>query len=439
MRSLQQLIMSALADEIEITGIADQLCRRVEEIAPDVVSSLLHIDDRGLIHPLGGPSLPPAYSLALDGVAIGPDVGSCGSAAFYGAPVLAIDIDTDPRWQPYKTMPLAVGLHACWSTPIKAKDGRVIGTFAFYFRESRPPSRWHQRIVDACVHLGALAIERKEARTQIARLAYYDTLTGLPNRARLQDLIREAIESCAEGQHVALAFLDVDNFKDINDSFGHAAGDELFVQFANRLGAQIHPALRARAPGRRRVRDRAAEPQRREAALVAARITDAMAEPLEIGTRQVPMAASIGISLYPDSASDMDALKQQADAAMYTAKRAGRSTYRFFSTDISKLTEQRLVYGTALRNAVTNGALKLQYQPQIRTSRRRDPWRGGAGTLARPRSRPCFACDIHPIGRGLRTDRADRALVTSGSGPADGGMAQRWVGYSLRVGQSVAH
>ena len=80
--SLQQLIMTALADEIPITEIADRLCRRVEQIAPDVVSSLLHIDAEGLVHPLGGPSLPDDYSRALDGVAIGPDVGSCGSAAY---------------------------------------------------------------------------------------------------------------------------------------------------------------------------------------------------------------------------------------------------------------------------------------------------------------------------------------------------------------------
>ena len=198
--SLQQLIMTALADEIPITEIADQLCRRVEEIAPDVVSSLLHIDAEGLVHPLGGPSLPDDYSRALDGIAIGPDVGSCGSAAYHGKPVLAMDIDSDPRWQPYKTRPLEVGLRACWSSPIKAKDGRVIGTFAFYFRECRAPSRWHERIVEACVHLGALAIERKEARAQIAQLAYYDTLTGLPNRARLRHLISEAIASVSRRQ-----------------------------------------------------------------------------------------------------------------------------------------------------------------------------------------------------------------------------------------------
>ncbi len=368
LRSLQQLIMHALADEIPLTDIADRLCRRVEEIAPDVVSSLLHIDDAGLIHPLGGPSLPDDYSRALDGVPIGPDVGSCGSAAYYGEAVLAQDLDTDPRWQPFKTRPLEVGLRACWSTPVKGKDGRVIGTFAFYFRECRAPSRWHQRIVDACVHLGALAIERKEARAQIARLAYYDMLTGLPNRARLRDLIAEAIEACPAGGHVALAFLDVDNFKDVNDTLGHSAGDELLVEFAQRLRTQIQPGdMLGRLGGDEFVivlpnRDAS------EATTVAARITEALRMPLRIGIKQVPMSASMGISIYPDNADDIETLIQQADAAMYKAKRAGRSTYRFFSADMDRLAEQRLAHSAALRTAIANDALKLHYQPQIRTS-----------------------------------------------------------------------
>jgi GGDEF domain-containing protein len=86
-----------------------------------------------------------------------------------------------------------------------------------------------------------LAIERKEARAQIARLAYYDVLTGLPNRTHLRDLISEAIAACPDGKHVALAFLDVDNFKDVNDTLGHSAGDELLVSFAQRLRAEIEP------------------------------------------------------------------------------------------------------------------------------------------------------------------------------------------------------
>ncbi|KPF95675.1 diguanylate cyclase, partial [Rhodopseudomonas sp. AAP120] len=368
LRSLQQLTLAALADEVEIAEIADRLCRQVETIAPDVVSSLLHIDSAGLIHPLGGPSLPADYSQALDGVAIGPEVGSCGSSAYYGTPVLAIDIDTDPRWQPFKARPLAIGLRACWSSPIKSKDGRVIGTFAFYFRESRAPSRWHQRIIEACVDLGALAIERKESSAQIARLAYHDMLTGLPNRARLRDLIAEATEACAADQHVALAFLDVDNFKDVNDTLGHSAGDEFLVEFATRLRDQVQPGdMLGRLGGDEFVvvmpnRDAAA------AGRIAERLSEALTMPLRIGTRQVPMSASIGISLYPDNATDLDTLIRQADTAMYQAKRAGRSTYRFFSAEMNGLAEERMAYTAALRRAVAQDGLELRYQPQISTA-----------------------------------------------------------------------
>ncbi|CCD86454.1 putative diguanylate cyclase (GGDEF)/phosphodiesterase (EAL) with PAS and GAF domains [Bradyrhizobium sp. ORS 285] len=367
LRSLQQLIMSSLASDLSITTIADQLCRRVEELAPDVVCSILHVDSEGKIHPLGGPSLPTAYSESLDGVAIGPDVGSCGTAAYLGEPVLARDIDTDSRWQPYKSGPLGAGLHACWSTPIKGKDGRVIGTFAFYFRECRGPSPWHEQIVQACVQLGALAIERQEVRSTISQVAYHDMLTGLPNRARIPSMIAEAIKACPEGSHLAVAFLDADNFKDVNDTLGHAAGDEFLVGFANRLRAQIRPGdMLGRLGGDEFVivlQNRDAL----ECSLAAARITAALAMPLTIGKRQVPMSASMGLSLYPDNATDIETLIKQADGAMYKAKRAGRATYRFFSADIDKLAEERLMHSTALREAIASEALTLHYQPQICT------------------------------------------------------------------------
>ncbi|MEH2613350.1 EAL domain-containing protein [Bradyrhizobium sp. AZCC 1693] len=367
LRSLQQLIMGALADELPLTEIADQLCRRVEAIAPDVVASVLHVDSDGLVHPLGGPSLPDDYSRALEGVAVGPDIGSCGSAAYYGKPVLASDIDNDPRWQPFKAMPLAAGLKACWSTPIKAKDGRVIGTFAFYFRERRAPSRWHQRIVDACVHLGALAIERKEARAQIARLAYHDMLTGLPNRAQLRELINQAIDDCAPGKQLALVFLDLDHFKDVNDTLGHSAGDALLIEFAKRLRTRIQPSdLLGRLSGDEFVIVLPnCDPAR--ASLVASHITETLTSPLWIDNRQVPISASMGISIYPDNATDIDTLIQQADAAMYKAKQAGRSTHRFFSADMNRLAEKRLVLSAALRQAIANDKLRLVYQPQTRT------------------------------------------------------------------------
>ncbi|MDU3047221.1 putative bifunctional diguanylate cyclase/phosphodiesterase, partial [Bradyrhizobium sp.] len=104
-----------------------------------------------------------------------------------------------------------------------------------------------------------------------------------------------------------------------------------------------------------------------EASLAAARITAALAMPLTIGKRQVPMSASMGLSLYPDNATDIETLIKQADGAMYKAKRAGRATYRFFSADIDKLAEERLMHSTALREAIASEALTLNYQPQICT------------------------------------------------------------------------
>jgi diguanylate cyclase (GGDEF)-like protein/PAS domain S-box-containing protein len=368
LRSLQQLTTAGLAEERPLEDVADQLCRRVEELAPGIVCSILHVDKDGLLHPLGGPSLAADYCAALDGLAIGPEIGCCGTAAYLGEPVLALDIETDPRWEQFKTRPLEMGLRACWSTPIKARDGRAIGTFAFYFRESRGPSRWHQQIVDACTVLSALAIERHEARAAMARIAFHDMLTGLPNRARIPGLIAEAIGACAEGSHVAVAFLDADNFKDVNDTLGHAAGDEFLVAFARRLRGQIKPGdMLGRLGGDEFVivlpnRDAV------EASLMAAQITAALATPLTIGKRQVVMSASMGLSLYPDNATDIDTLIKQADAAMYKAKHAGRATYRFFSADMNKIAEQRLMTSTALRQAIAEEALTLHYQPQIRSS-----------------------------------------------------------------------
>lgn len=365
---LQQVTLSALADDIPITDVIHRMCCFVEKIAPDVVSSILHVDAQGLLHPLGGPSLPDDYSRALDGVSIGPLVGSCGSAAYFGEPVLALDIESDPRWRPFKKRPLELGLRACWSSPIKAKDGRVIGTFAFYFRASRPPSRWHQRIVDSCVHLGALAIERMESHAQIAKLAYFDMLTGLPNRARLRDLIAEATAACPPGRTLGLAFLDVDNFKDVNDTLGHAAGDEFLVEFARRLREQVQPGdVLGRLGGDEFL---IVLPNREQAEVerVIARINEALTLPFSLCSSQISMSASIGVSLYPDNATDIDALINQADTAMYRAKCAGRSTYRLFHADMNGAAEQRMSYAAALRTAVANGGLRLHYQPQIRTA-----------------------------------------------------------------------
>jgi c-di-GMP-specific phosphodiesterase len=363
---LQQTVLEAVAKDQTLPEIAALICRQVEAIAPGVVCSVLRVDLDGIIHPLACPSLPEHYSQALEGLPIGPSTGSCGTAAWRAEPVVVEDIATDPLWAPYKDLALPLGLVACWSTPIKLKDGRVAGTFAFYFREKRAPSAWHERLVESCVHLCALAIERHEEKAHIAQLAYFDTLTGLPNRTRLGGEIDECIARAAnENRPMAVLFLDVDNFKDVNDTLGHSAGDALLVEIARRLQKQLRTGDVVSRLGGDEFVVILNDCEAANASAVADRILAALAQPIEIDAMALPVSASIGISLFPEDGRDREALLKHADTAMYEAKSAGRGTHRFFSPEMNRIAQERLLMGAALSESLALGLLELHYQPQI--------------------------------------------------------------------------
>jgi PAS domain S-box-containing protein len=154
--------------------ILDSLCRLVEEQSSGSLSSILLFDPNGnrLCHG-AAPSLPRSYTEAIDGALIGPSAGSCGTAAYRKEPVIVSDIATDPLWADYRDLALAHGLKACWSTPILSSDGRVLGTFAIYARDSGGPTEQQQNIVEQITHLASIAIERKQAEDAVRRSEAY--------------------------------------------------------------------------------------------------------------------------------------------------------------------------------------------------------------------------------------------------------------------------
>ena len=158
--TLRNAILEMIAKGADLKATIDQLCRSIESIAPGVVCSVLQLDPEGFLHPLAAPSLPDAYSAALDGLEIGPAVGSCGTAAFLGEPVIVTDIATDPKWVLFRDAALPLGLKACWSTPIRGERGNVIATFALYFHEARGPNATEREAVEASTYLCSIAIER---------------------------------------------------------------------------------------------------------------------------------------------------------------------------------------------------------------------------------------------------------------------------------------
>jgi NO-binding membrane sensor protein with MHYT domain/signal transduction histidine kinase len=154
------------------TTILDALCRLVEALANGPLSSILLLDpNAGCLRHGAAPSLPAPYTEAINGIVVGPSVGSCGTAAYRGEPVVVSDIATDPLWTDFRALALEHGLRACWSTPILSSEGKVLGTFAIYYREPRTPTPYEQNVIEQMTHLASIAVERDQvegARRELA-------------------------------------------------------------------------------------------------------------------------------------------------------------------------------------------------------------------------------------------------------------------------------
>jgi diguanylate cyclase (GGDEF)-like protein len=203
---------------------------------------------------------------------------------------------------------------------------------------------------------------------QIVRLATLDTLTGLPNRATLTERIDSAIERARRRNSMfAILFMDLDGFKTINDSLGHAAGDQVLAAFAQRLQVCVRATdTVARLGGDEFVVLCENLVSRHDAGLIAEGVIDRMREGVWNDNEPLQVMPSIGIALYPHDGDTVDTLLKHADAAMYEAKRAGRSTYRFFEASMNEAATRTLQIQHALHEAFSAGHFSLHFQPKFR-------------------------------------------------------------------------
>ncbi|WP_168163374.1 EAL domain-containing protein [Curvibacter sp. PAE-UM] len=214
---------------------------------------------------------------------------------------------------------------------------------------------------------GSDITQRKQAEQRVEFLAYHDPLTGLPNRLLLEDRLQQAITQADRNRSgLALVFLDLDNFKKINDSLGHATGDALLKEVATRLKHCVRDSDTISRQGGDEFVLILREQHGTESCLpVLAKIMELLQEPFFSDGNELSTSASIGVALYPQDGSDFDILRKKADMAMYRAKEAGRNTYRFFDEAMDEEAVEHLLMRSGLRRALERGEFVLHYQPQI--------------------------------------------------------------------------
>jgi diguanylate cyclase (GGDEF)-like protein len=363
----ERRVLEAIATGSPLPEVLDLLCRLVEEQSGWTLCSVHLLEqDSGHLELAAAPGLPSELRNAMARVPVGPRAGSCGAAAWSKQQVIVSDLAADPLWHELRNTTRSNGLRACWSLPIPGALNTVLGAFTVFIRESRDPSASETALTARITNIAKIAIERHESEQRIRQLAHYDGLTGLPNRAQFNQVLDHALSRAQRAATaVALLFIDVDRFKNINDTLGHDAGDRLLREVASRVRQCLRSSdVVARFGGDEFIVMLEDVPDSEHAAGVAAKVLEAIAQPLALGEQELRVTASIGISTYPADGTDLHALQKHADIAMYRAKEQGRNSWRYYSPQADTHSLERLTLETQLRRALERDELVLHYQPK---------------------------------------------------------------------------
>ncbi|MCL1860735.1 MAG: EAL domain-containing protein [Proteobacteria bacterium] len=365
-KALRYHVLQIMAQTESLQEVLNLLCQEVSRIAPEISVTIAQIGNDSRLRTLAAPGFPTEYISQTDGIDPSPQSSSLGLAAFHGEPVLVRDIKNDPGWTVGKRETLELGYKACWAIPIKAHDNRVDGVLAFYYRVCRRPNKLHAQLAEVAASLCAQAMEQAQSRARIHRLAFFDSLTSLPNRSLLYIQANQAIaQAIRDNTQLAVLFLDVDHFKQVNDSLGHPAGDALLRIVAERLREAIREVdILCRYSGDEFVIV-LTQCDSVHATELAGRLLAVLSESCQIGEIPLSPAASIGISLFPENGNNIDTLIHAADMAMYQAKQKGRGCFSFFSGQLNLIAKERFTLESSLRVALETNQLRLYYQPQV--------------------------------------------------------------------------
>lgn len=364
-RDCRTLLEQVVRNE-PLERIAYQIVRLLERQLPGS-SCLLLVEQDGYLIPASGSFGSKSCALLPRSLRIAPDGCFCGQAAFRNQVAVAEDVFTHPLWQDQFDFCRAAGIRSCWTMPISTGDGQVAGAVVITRPDIHTPPYAEIEMVQTACRLASVALEHRMMCDNLERQALQDLLTRLPNRAYFESQLARSIEQAeAAGERVALLWIDLDRFKEINDTLGHSAGDDLICEVAERLKPLVQGrSVLARTGGDEFaiiLRDISG---REEALEMSKKLLAALEAPFQLKGCEIFVSASIGISLYPDHSRTSAELQQTADAAMYRVKAQNGNAGSLYESEIGDRIRERVEIGNHLRRAIERNELELHFQPQI--------------------------------------------------------------------------
>jgi diguanylate cyclase (GGDEF)-like protein/PAS domain S-box-containing protein len=316
---------------------------------------------------LAAPNWRPIVRSLLDGVPVGLGHGTAAYVTSEANPCVVEQIQDDPRWANMDRAMLMSGVVSSWAAPIMAADGTVLGAIELHFVRPNTPSPSQFEHLENIARLATVVLERSNLMDRLGQQASTDKLTGLPNRFGVERHLEEAIQTAKQrNTKLAVLQIDLDGFRRINDTLGHEVGDEVLRTVTDRWRTKL------------RSRDLLARPGGDEFTLVvnylegaieaealAREMLQALHYPIQHRGIELFLSASIGAAVYPEDGASANFLLRNADTALNSVKRSGKSAYKRFEPAMNKASKDRLELEVDLRRALERNEFVVRYQPQV--------------------------------------------------------------------------
>ncbi len=347
----------------DLSSTLAQIADLIESQARDLQCALQILPDTSVTGSFGEDEVLHVVPNAVEGADSAPvsaDIAQCLTRT-------SADIESDTALPDLHAIARAQPLAVCCLWPIIGRQGKLVAYLAIFYRQSEALLVVERNVVPSACELASLAIENKKSDQRIGYLAHFDELTGLPNRAHFLQRLSQAIARGARYQtQVGVLFVDLDRFKNINDSHGHEAGDKVLREAARRLTASVREVdVVARLGGDEFVILAEDIAESTLLANIAQKLIEQIALPFDIDDDHFHLTASVGISTYPGDGENLYALIKNADIAMYRVKELGRNGHQFYAEQMSADTRERITLEAGLRHVVERNELVLHYQPKL--------------------------------------------------------------------------